>query len=134
MTVTMGSMSDYTITNLTDVEDSAAAAGLAFGIVRFPREALGCAQTGVAHQLYFPGRRQSFGHRHADAEEVYYVIAGSGHVKLDDGVHDLRAQDLLRLAPHVTRSFEAGPDGLELLVFGAHHAGDGELVQDYWEQ
>jgi mannose-6-phosphate isomerase-like protein (cupin superfamily) len=127
-------MSDYTITNLNDVEDSAAAAGLSFGVVRFPREALGCQQTGLAHQLYFPGRRQSFGHRHTEAEEVYYVIAGSGRVKLDDGVHDLKAQDLLRVAPQVMRSFEAGPDGLEMLVFGARHAGDGEVVQGYWDQ
>jgi mannose-6-phosphate isomerase-like protein (cupin superfamily) len=130
----MARMSDYTITNLSDVEDSAAAAGLSFGIVRFPRKALGCERTGFAHQLYFPGRRQSFGHRHADAEEVYYVIAGSGAVKLDDGVHELRAQDLIRLAPHVTRSFEAAPGGLELLVFGARHEGDGEVVPGYWEQ
>jgi mannose-6-phosphate isomerase-like protein (cupin superfamily) len=130
----MGRMPDYTITNLNDVEDVAAARGLSFGIVRFPREALGCEQTGVAHTQYFPGQRQPFGHRHTDAEEVYYVISGSGRVKLDGGVHDLRAKDLLRVAPHVMRSFEGGPDGLELLAFGARHAGDGEVVQGYWEQ
>jgi mannose-6-phosphate isomerase-like protein (cupin superfamily) len=130
----MRAMSDYTITNLSEIEDSAAPMGLTFGIVRFPREALGCERTGLAHQLYHPSRRQSFGHRHDDAEEVYYVIAGSGHVKLDDEVRDLRAQDLLRIAPRVMRSFEAGPDGLELLVFGARHSGDGEVVQDFWDQ
>jgi hypothetical protein len=40
----------------------------------------------------------------------------------------------VRLAPRVTRSFSAGPDGLELLIFGPHHSGDGELIQDYREQ
>jgi hypothetical protein len=35
-------------------------------------------------------------------------------------------------APAVTRQFEAGPDGLELLVFGAHHPRDAEIVQSFW--
>jgi len=30
------------------------------------------------------------------------------------------------------RAFEAGPDGLELLVFGPHHHGDAEIVADHW--
>jgi hypothetical protein len=33
----------------------------------------------------------------------------------------------------VTRAFEAGPEGLELLVFGPHHAGDVEMVPDFWD-
>ena len=29
--------------------------------------------------------------------------------------------------------FEAGPDGLELLVFGPHHEGDTEVLRgDFW--
>jgi hypothetical protein len=33
----------------------------------------------------------------------------------------------------VARAFEAGPDGLELLVFGPHHQGDGEILsEDPW--
>jgi len=36
------------------------------------------------------------------------------------------------VAPKVTRAFEAGPDGLELLAFGPHHEGDGEIIQDWW--
>jgi hypothetical protein len=33
----------------------------------------------------------------------------------------------------VTRAFEAGEDGLELLVFGPRHQGDGEVVHgDFW--
>lgn len=38
----------------------------------------------------------------------------------------------LRVAPEVARAFEAGPDGLELLAFGPHLGGDGELVDDPW--
>jgi len=127
-------MSDYTITNLEEVEDTAAKHGLGFGVVRFPRTAVGAEHTGFAHQQLFPGARQSFGHRHRAAEEVYMVLSGSGAVKMDDGVHPLRAHDIVRVAPHVTRSFEAGPEGMELLAFGPHLDGDGELVQGYWEQ
>ena len=127
-------MSDYTITNLDDVPDAAAGAGIDFAVVRFPRGSVEAEQTGFAHQQIFPGARQSFGHRHENAEEVCLVLSGSGAVKLDDGVHELRTRDIVRLAPHVTRSFSAGPDGLELLIFGPHHPSDGELIQDYWER
>jgi len=49
-----------------------------------------------------------------------------------DEIVDLRRLDALRVAPAVTRGFEAGPDGLELLVFGPLHEGDGEAFQDWW--
>ena len=129
-----GAMSDYTITNLGDVEDSAAKSGLDFGVVRFPREDVAAQRTGFAHLLLFPGRRQSFGHRHVEAEEIYLVLAGSGEVKLDGDVQTLTTHDILRVAPGVTRAFAAGAQGMELLAFGARHEGDGEIVQGYWEQ
>jgi hypothetical protein len=34
----------------------------------------------------------------------------------------------------VTRAWEAGSDGLSLLVFSARHEGDGELQHDFWKQ
>lgn len=126
-------MTDYTIANLDQIEDSAAAHGLDFGSQRFPREAVEAEQTGFAHMLLHPGKHQPFGHRHKEAEEIYFVIAGSGAIKLDDGIHELRTHDIIRLAPTVTRSLQAGPDGLEVLAFGARHAGDGELLNDFWE-
>jgi len=39
--------------------------------------------------------------------------------------------DAVRISPPVTRAFEAGPDGLELLVFGPRHQGDAEIVRDF---
>jgi mannose-6-phosphate isomerase-like protein (cupin superfamily) len=126
-------MSDYTITNLDAVDDSASARGLDFGSARFPRELVGAERTGFAHITLLPGREQPFGHRHEQAEEVYFVISGSGEIKLDDGIHALRSQDIVRLAPTVTRSLRGGPDGMEVLAFGARVAGDGELVDGFWE-
>jgi hypothetical protein len=60
------------------------------------------------------------------------VPAGSGRIKLDyDGV-DLIELDAVRVGPGTARTFEAGPDGLELLIFGAHVDGDVEQVSGFW--
>lgn len=67
------------------------------------------------------------------AFRVYVILSGSGRVKLDDEIKDVRPLDAIRVAPRVARAFAAGPEGLELLAFGPHHKGDGELLQDdFW--
>jgi mannose-6-phosphate isomerase-like protein (cupin superfamily) len=122
----------YTIKNLREVEDMAAAGG--FGDnqeARFAHGELDAEQTGVSLQLVKPGKRHAFAHRHKQAEEVYVVLSGNGRVKLDDEIVEVGAMDAIRIAPHVTRAFEAGPDGLELLVFGPRAQGDAEIVQDF---
>jgi mannose-6-phosphate isomerase-like protein (cupin superfamily) len=122
----------YTVKNLREVEDMAAAGG--FGDnqeARFAHGELDAEQTGVSLQLVKPGKRHAFAHRHKQAEEVYVVLSGSGRVKLDDEIVEVGAMDAIRIAPRVTRAFEAGPDGLELLVFGPRAQGDAEIVQDF---
>jgi mannose-6-phosphate isomerase-like protein (cupin superfamily) len=124
----------YTIRNLREVEDLAAKHG--FGEAqeaRFPRGDLEAQSTGVAYLILRPGKRQPFAHRHNDAEEIYVVLAGSGRIKLDDDIVELRPLDSIRMAPGVTRMLEAGPDGLEVLAFGPRHENDAEMVQDFWE-
>lgn len=125
----------YTLINLADVEDAAPAGG--FGDrweARVARVDLEAEQTGVTHFRLLPGKRSPFAHRHARAEEVYVILAGSGRVKLDEEIADVRMLDAIRIAPAVARAFEAGPDGLEFLVFGPHHEADGETVEDAWVQ
>jgi quinol monooxygenase YgiN/mannose-6-phosphate isomerase-like protein (cupin superfamily) len=123
----------YTIVNVDAVEDMAPKYGLSeMGESRFARETLGAVDTGVAHQRLRPGRRQSFGHRHDRAEEVYVVLGGSGRVRIDDEIRDIDRLDMIRLAPGSMRAFEAGPEGLELLVVGPHHKGDGEMAPEFW--
>ena len=53
-------------------------------------------------------------------------------MKLDDEIIEISTLDALRVAPKVTRSFESGPDGLELLASGPKHKGDGEVIQGWW--
>ena len=38
----------------------------------------------------------------------------------------------IRVSATVTRCLEAGPDGLELIVFGPSHPGDGEEIAGWW--
>ena len=129
----MAALSDYEIKNLREVEDMAVKHGFSeTQEARFPREELGSETTGLAYHVVRPGRRQAFAHRHAQAEEVNVVLSGNGRVKLDDDVVEIGPMDAIRIAPQVTRAFEAGPEGLELLVFGPHHARDSEIVQDFW--
>jgi hypothetical protein len=40
--------------------------------------------------------------------------------------------DAVRVSPGTARSFEAGSNGLEVLVFGARVEGDAEMVKDFW--
>jgi mannose-6-phosphate isomerase-like protein (cupin superfamily) len=124
----------YTIKNLREVEDMAAKHG--FGEMqeaRFPRNDLEAETTGVAYLILRPGKRQPFAHRHADAEEIYVVLAGGGRIKLDDDIVEIRPLDSIRMSPGVARALEAGPEGLEVLAFGPRHEGDAEIVQDFWE-
>jgi quinol monooxygenase YgiN/mannose-6-phosphate isomerase-like protein (cupin superfamily) len=122
-----------TIINLESVEDVARKFGYAdMGESRFAREDLGAADTGVSHQRLRPDRRQAFGHRHHRAEEVYVVLDGSGQVRIDDEIRQVGKLDAIRIAPGSARAFEAGPDGLELLVFGPHFKGDVEMLPEFW--
>jgi quercetin dioxygenase-like cupin family protein len=123
----------YTHLNLEDVEDMAARFGLGeSGEARFASSALGTRRTGVSHQRLRAGMRQAFGHRHQHAEEVVVVLTGGGKVKIDDDIRDVRRLDSIRFAPGSTWAFEAGPEGLEFLVFGARHKGDAVMDRGFW--
>jgi mannose-6-phosphate isomerase-like protein (cupin superfamily) len=126
-------MAGYEVANLKDVEDSAVAFGLSPDVeARFARGVLAAEGSGLSYQRLAPGVRQSFGHRHAEQEETYVVLSGTGRVKLGDEVVELGPWDALRVAPEVARCFEAGPDGIELLAFGAGPAGDAETLPGWW--
>jgi uncharacterized cupin superfamily protein len=125
----------YAKKNLRDVQDSAVEHGLsATQEARFPRRDLGAEQTGLNYLIVKPGQREAFAHRHRTAEEVCVVLAGSGRVKLDDDLVELAPLDAVRIGPGVTRSLEAGPDGLEVLIFGPRVESDGEVVPGFWDE
>jgi mannose-6-phosphate isomerase-like protein (cupin superfamily) len=125
--------SPHTRINLADVRDAALANG--FGDrweARVAREDLHAEQTGLTHFRLHPGKRSPFMHRHKRGEEVYLILAGTGRIKLDEEIFDVRALDAVRVAPGVARAFEAGPEGLEFIAVGPHYDADGEPVDDHW--
>jgi len=124
----------YTIKNLREVADQAPGFGFEeHQEARFATDEFDADQTGFAFMRVKPGKRQGFAHRHENAEEVYVILAGSGKLKLDDEVLDVGPLDAIRIAPPVTRQFEAGADGLEFIAFGPRHKGDGEIITEgFW--
>jgi mannose-6-phosphate isomerase-like protein (cupin superfamily) len=126
-------MSDFKIKNLKEIDDSAADRGPDVE-ARFARKHLDSEHLGVSYFRYGPNFRSPLGHRHREQEEAYVVVSGSGRVRLDDEVVELRQWDVLRVAPSVVRTFEGGPDGIELIAIGSDRpeGGDGETVEGHW--
>ena len=127
-------MAGYTIKNFQDVDNSAPDS-VADGLqARFARKHLDSEHLGVSYFRYGAGFRTPYGHRHREQEEAYVVVSGSGRLRLDDDIVDVKQWDVVRVAPEVVRGFEGGPDGLEIIAIGADRpeGGDGELVKDWW--
>jgi quercetin dioxygenase-like cupin family protein len=127
-------MSDYKLTNLKDCDDLAAGMN-ADAEARFARDAIESEHLGVSYFRFGPGLRSPFGHKHQEQEEAYVITRGSGRVRLGDDIHDVKEWDVLRVAPHVVRAFEAGPEGIEFIAIGNDRpeGGDGERVDDFWK-
>jgi mannose-6-phosphate isomerase-like protein (cupin superfamily) len=128
-------MTDFTLKNLKDLDDSAS--GRSADVeARFGRKHLDSDHLGVSYFRYAPGFRTSYGHRHREQEEAYVVVSGSGRMRLDDEIVELHKWDTVRVAPHVVRAFEGGPEGLELIAIGADRpeGGDGEMVHGFWTE
>ena len=128
------SLPGYAIVNLMELENGAREGGPTLE-ARFARSAIESEHIGVSHFRYAPGRRSNRGHSHTEQEEVYVVLGGSGRVKLNDELADVRPWDVVRVAPGTFRGFAAGPEGLELLAIGSDRPEGGDGVQsddDWW--
>jgi uncharacterized cupin superfamily protein len=126
-------MAGYEKKNIAEITNSAEAFGLAPDLeARFGRKELGMRGGGFSYQRMAPGFRSGFGHRHMVQEEIYVVLSGSGRARLDDEEVPLATHDVLLVRPETWRAFEAGDDGLEVLVCGFGEAGDSELDQEFW--
>jgi Cupin domain len=106
---------------------------------RSASRALELEKSGLSYQRVPPDYRFPYGHTHKTQEEVYVVVRGSGRMKLDDEVVELREWDVVRVSPGTWRGYEAGPDGLELIVYGAPSLGavprdDVEGKRGWWAE
>jgi mannose-6-phosphate isomerase-like protein (cupin superfamily) len=127
----------YTVVNLKEVEDQAPGFGLSPDLeARFASRPLELQNSGMSYQRLAPGFRMPFGHKHKRQEELYVLVSGSARLKLDDEVVELRAWDAVRVPSERMRNFEAGPDGAEILAFGAPNTGspaeDVEQAPNWW--
>jgi quercetin dioxygenase-like cupin family protein len=132
----MRAMSDFKHLNLKeDVEDLAPKHGLAPNLEsRFARGPLGLEQSGLSYYRMAPDFRLPFGHRHGEQEEVYVVLSGTARFRVGDEIVEMKALDVLRVPGSTTRGMEAGPEGAEILAFGAPNTEnkDAEMVSDFW--
>src|SRR3954447_8069806 len=91
---------------------------------RAATKALELEKGALSYQRVPPGYRFPYGHTHETQEEVYVVVRGSGRMKLDDDIVELAEWDAVRVPPGTWRGYEAGPEGLEILVIGAPNLRD----------
>jgi mannose-6-phosphate isomerase-like protein (cupin superfamily) len=104
---------------------------------RLATKALELEKSGLGYQRIPPNYRFPYGHTHEKQEELYVVLRGSGRMKLNDEIVELKEWDAVRVAPGTWRGYEAGSDGLEILVIGAPNLGenprdDVEGERDWW--
>jgi quercetin dioxygenase-like cupin family protein len=128
-------MSRFSTVNLLDVEDSVGER--APGIEgRFGRKHLDSRDLGVSLFRYAANLRSPMAHSHREQEEAYLVVGGSGRMLLDSEVIELHHWDVVRVAPEVVRSFEAGPEGLEIVAIGGPkpEQGDGVRAEAAWPE
>ena len=124
-------MPNYTQINLNDVENQAPNFGLPEEMeARFASGELGLEKSGAGLLRLQPGFRMPFGHAHAEQEELYVVTRGSGRLKLDDEVLELKEYDAVRIPAGAMRNFEAGPEGVDYLAFGAPAVEDKQAEAD----
>jgi mannose-6-phosphate isomerase-like protein (cupin superfamily) len=129
----------FTRINLkVDLEDLGSnfdgAPGLEF---RAATKALELERSGLTYQRVPADYRFPYGHTHETQEEVYVVVGGGGRMAVDEEVIELRRWDAVRVPPGSWRGYEAGPEGLELLIVGAPNLGDSprddvEGTRDWW--
>jgi hypothetical protein len=121
-------MADYTVLNLTQVEDQAPRFGFDPNEMQFrmARVALECEKAGISYLRLGPGWRIPFGHKHKQQEEIYVLVTGSARMKIEDEIVELRPWTAVRVANDTMRGVEGGPDGGELLVIGAPNTGPGD--------
>ena len=120
-------MSDYAVKNLSEIDNLSGSEEFQ---IRFSRKYLDSVELGVSLVRVAPDFEATDGHHHKEQEEAYVVVGGSGRIKLDDEVVELRKFDVVRVAPHVVRAFEAGPEGLEVIAVGGQKPEGGDGVRD----
>ena len=103
---------------------------------RFARTNLELENSGLSLFRLDGGFRMPFGHTHSEQEEVYVILSGSARVAVGDEVVELAEMDAIRIPPETIHGIEAGPDGAEILAFGAPNTEnkDADMQPGWWPE
>lgn len=130
-------MADYTITRLEEVDD---VLGDYPGEMRMMTSALGAEQVAFTFRRMpqHTGGKGSYGHRHKEQEEIYYVVSGTLQFKLGDEVVDIGAGTAVRVPPETWRSvWNDEPADVELIIVSTrieNAEDDSELLENFWPE
>src|SRR5438034_11437209 len=81
--------------------------------------AAGTARAGASRIELGPGEQPTPPHVHGQAEEIFYVLAGSGLTLLDDDASEIRAGDCIAYRKlHEEHAIRAGDECLDVIAFG----------------
>jgi mannose-6-phosphate isomerase-like protein (cupin superfamily) len=128
-------MGDYQIVKLEDVEDWL---GDYPGEMRGITYAIGAEQVALTHRRMpqHTGSKGSYGHRHKEQEELYFVLRGKLQFKLGDDIVEAASGTAIRVPPHVWRGvWNDEPDDAELVIVSKRiedAMGDTETIEGFW--
>ena len=106
---------DFDVVDVDELEPSGPG-----GVVRKVRRALGTRAFGLNY-FEFPPDHEGHEHdeRESGHEEVFFCVAGSGHIRIGAETVELRAGRFVRIDPEPRRCPVSGPDGMAFVVVGA---------------
>jgi mannose-6-phosphate isomerase-like protein (cupin superfamily) len=129
-------MSDYQRVRLEDVDDWL---GDYPGEMRGITYAIGAEQVAITYRRMpqHTGSKGSYGHRHGELEEIYFVISGKLQFKLGDEVVELAEHQAIRIPPQTWRGvWNDEPEDAELVIVSKRiddPSGDAERSgDDFW--
>lgn len=108
-------MAGYDVVDVTGLEGEGPG-----GVVRKVRRSLGATAFGFNY-FTFPPNHVGHEHDHAgdNEEEVYFVVKGSGTMRIDGEEVELRPGRFVRVDPVATRVPASGSEGLEFITIGS---------------
>jgi mannose-6-phosphate isomerase-like protein (cupin superfamily) len=131
-------MSEYTVTRIEEVPD---VLGDYPGEMRMMTSALGAKQVAFTYRRMpqHTGGKGSYGHRHREQEEIYFVASGRLQFKLGDEVIELDKGAAVRVPPETWRSvWNDEPEDAELIIVSKIVPGgsqeDAEYLEDFWPE
>jgi mannose-6-phosphate isomerase-like protein (cupin superfamily) len=111
-----------------------------FGEMRSFTDALGAQEVAFTWRLMPPGTggKGSYGHRHKDQEELFFVVSGVVQFKLGDDVFEAGPRTAVRVPTHVYRSVHNdGPEEAELIICSKRATDDEaevEQLDGFWPE